>query len=764
MKRLRNNLKIDPAPNHSDLFIISDDFAVAPQNFTSRERFLLEELRHPSSLAVIASKYNARYSPSISTHELRGFISRLDALNLLEPNEGQALPPPNPPVSPENAQQSGNQPRPPNQWTWFCPESLLDQVLPWLNFFRYLAPLLPVFFFFGVGGALFNWNELQSDLRHLSTTTNIFQNLLFSLLTTNLTTQVARGLTARYFKIPTPSFGLRLVFGVLPRFNVQVDMRAAVSRTSRLWIAAAPIVNRVFLIPAGLSLWLITRHQDSLLPSFGIALAFLATASSLFVANPLLPGPGYLWLTTYYGVENLRDRAFRSLRYVVRKPPSVVARYASEPKAILIYAILALIFTAALAIFVTLAIATWLELNYGGLGVSVTAILLLYIALNLKKTRRTDQSSNRQSQRPFLSKQNQEAALDSQIPDRWRQLLQRLFLVAKRLFFLVAVIIILFLPYRYDAGGSAVILPYLTWNIHAEHSGKVEEVFFQGGEALPAGAIIATLSNYKHIRDLEMAKAKITQLESEIRVLESTPSPEQLVVITEAINTSKLRLSYALREVDRLENMYAKSAVSLVELEASREAVDNAKQALRENEAAFNALKTQINPNQLAALRAELAGVHYDLTYYQEAFSRTMLRMPFAGTLVTMQLQNFKNSYLETGDIFAVVENHELVKVEISVPETELDIIGIGRPIKLKLNAYPNEIFHGELTEISPKATETETSQVIIVLGLFSNAERRLKPGLSGFAKIEGEQTVVIDAFSRALLRFLQVEVWSWLP
>ena len=44
------------------------------------------------------------------------------------------------------------------------------------------------------------------------------------------------------------------------------------------------------------------------------------------------------------------------------------------------------------------------------------------------------------------------------------------------------------------------------------------------------------------------------------------------------------------------------------------------------------------------------------------------------------------------------------------------------------------------------------------------NAEALLKTELTGYAKVRGETQPAALAFTRMLVRFFHVELWSWLP
>jgi hypothetical protein len=52
----------------------------------------------------------------------------------------------------------------------------------------------------------------------------------------------------------------------------------------------------------------------------------------------------------------------------------------------------------------------------------------------------------------------------------------------------------------------------------------------------------------------------------------------------------------------------------------------------------------------------------------------------------------------------------------------------------------------------------------VICETVMDNDQELFRSGMTGFAKIEGTQMFVIQAFTRALVRFVKVEAWSWLP
>jgi multidrug efflux pump subunit AcrA (membrane-fusion protein) len=104
------------------------------------------------------------------------------------------------------------------------------------------------------------------------------------------------------------------------------------------------------------------------------------------------------------------------------------------------------------------------------------------------------------------------------------------------------------------------------------------------------------------------------------------------------------------------------------------------------------------------------------------------------------------------------------VLLRVAVPEFDIGEVTIGAPLTFKLWAYPDREFSGTVTEIQPATEEVDYGMVVNVTSRLNNPDGVLISGLTGQAKIRGKNTVVLFAFTKALVRFVSIEVWSWLP
>ena len=120
--------------------------------------------------------------------------------------------------------------------------------------------------------------------------------------------------------------------------------------------------------------------------------------------------------------------------------------------------------------------------------------------------------------------------------------------------------------------------------------------------------------------------------------------------------------------------------------------------------------------------------------------------------------------YLEPGERLAIIENNSKLDAELHIPEFAASHARLGATATLKSWMRPDQPYAGTVKAIAPSAEAGENGRIVRVLIEVSNADSDLRVDMSGQAKIEAETGPAIIAFSRALMRFVRVELWSWLP
>jgi len=752
--------------------------------FTESELYLIENISQKYQKLVLITKHNSRFHSNLSISEFDEFLNILEKKNMLTEHEDESV------TASFNSQSQtsdsmesdvtleetaySNNPHKSgkknyNHWSLFNPEPIFDSLLKIIYPFRFFLYLLPIFVVIGVLAFIFNFNLYLSDLKSVKLHFNLFQHLLFSMFTINLLTQSVRGLSARLYNIPVPSFGIIFVFGLLPRFNVFIDRHHDMPLNSNLVIISSSLIARFILFSLGISLWLISRGSGTLLPLLGSMLSLSSLVSFFIVANPLMRSDGYRLLAHYFQMPNLRQRANKAFISLFKKQPEVIEQYTGNKLALRIYALASIIFMIALGTFISFVLSNWLLTNYHGFGIVIFLLILFLAVLSLYRKKRTRKKlkAEKKSIEPLRNNPAIEPIVrTSKLANHQADFIDE----KKKSYSLLPILLpllllcLLLLPFKYEPGGSAEIFPISSHEIYAETSGVVEHIYANTGDWVNKGEIISQLSNFKEKRDILTTEAAIQKKQEEIETLLSTPRKETIDYAKEKIKIAQLQYKYSIDNVNRLKTLYETKYVSLVEMTTAQEKMELGKLNVSELKLSLADIQNQVNSHQINAIKEEQNQLRKELDYYHELYDRTYLKMPVKAMIVTENIMNLKNKYLEAGDLFTVIEDNLKIQLIISVPEADIADVIIGSKVNLKLMAYTNKSFEGVVSQIYPQTSDATFGKVVKVIAIIPNDQHLIKSGMTGYAKIEGKEVTVAYAFTKALVNFFTIEVWSWFP
>jgi len=111
-------------------------------------------------------------------------------------------------------------------------------------------------------------------------------------------------------------------------------------------------------------------------------------------------------------------------------------------------------------------------------------------------------------------------------------------------------------------------------------------------------------------------------------------------------------------------------------------------------------------------------------------FEEAKVKSPLSGTVGRLYLD--KGSAIGLDTPVALVAKMDRVKVEFSIPEKDMVKVSKGQEVGVKVDAYPDRTFNGEVTRLSPVIDPLTRSTYAEVT--LSNPNHELKPGM--FAEI----------------------------
>ena len=155
-------------------------------------------------------------------------------------------------------------------------------------------------------------------------------------------------------------------------------------------------------------------------------------------------------------------------------------------------------------------------------------------------------------------------------------------------------------------------------------------------------------------------------------------------------------------------------------------------------------LKAGPTPEDIAVAEAKVQQAQAQLKLAQAYHSRGQITAPLTG-LVTDRLAHVGETVQPGSPLLSIV-NLDTVDMIVYVPQADLPYVKIGSPVKIYADAYPTEIFLGEVASIaqqaqfSPRDTQTKDDRTNIVFAVkvrLRNGDGRLGAGMTADAEIE---------------------------
>jgi multidrug resistance efflux pump len=622
--------------------------------------------------------------------------------------------------------------------------------------------------------------EFATDLRKYFNYYSYIPHLLASLFVINLISKIAFSAVLYAHGLRTGVFGVRLAYGLVPRFYVGSDADEIweLPRIARLQSFSALLLAKLAIFALGTLLWIGFRPSGTFLPDLGLMLSQFGLGAFLFTANPLWPSSaGCRVLSTLLDRRYLQTRALRLLGMRLARRPAPAALSAWSKWGLLLFGVAVILYFGAVITVALFYVGTYLEQRYHGTGVVLFMALLAMFLLWLWSTRLSrlwigDKSGGpggRVQSRAHSAEAADSASLDEgrgygalygdpEPPRaRWKTWL-------KWALVLIVFAVAAMLPYKYEAGGIFVVYPSARTEVRATVDGIVMRIMVREGDWVEAGTVLAYLGHDDEVKALDVAKAELDRAVADLKVLEHGAKQEAIQVAQQQVEQAEVIVKHSRTEAERYRQLLKQDAVPAAlaaEMDAKHQS-DLATLAVARSNLALvrsNALEDQLN-----AARAEIKQLAAEVRYREQQLVWTNIAAPAAGKVVTPNLHLLLGKYLPVGELFAELQDSRVARVEIQVPETEIDMVKAGATTRLRAWSDSSRTVNGVVVGIAPVAQEDEYGQVIRVLTDVPNTDGYLKAGMTGYGKVAGPRIPAGEAFTRMIQRFFQIEVWSWIP
>jgi multidrug resistance efflux pump len=713
--------------------IIKDPVTGRFFHLKDEEQFIVQQLDGVTPQDVIRKRVEERFNVSCSSETLEHFLKQLSRLGLLE---GESQP------FNDHKRVRGNVLY--LRFAAFDPDRLFNRLIKKVGFFftSHFVVFSIGLILLASGVAILNWDEIWRSFRSIFH----FQAIIVAWMTTLFIItahEFAHGLACKHFGGQVHDIGFMLLY-FQPAFYCNVsDAWLFPDKSKRLWVSFAGAYFEVFLWALATLIWRLTE-PGTVLHFQALVVMAASGIATLFNLNPLIKLDGYYMLSDYLEIPNLRQRAFNYLGSQIKKFIGMVSQGVSqeattkEKRIYVTYGVLAWTYSFLFLGFIAIKSAGYLVDRYQGVGFILFAAIFLFAFRN-------------HIRRVMVGFVHMMTASMKRLP---------------ALVFLIALLIVLFFVHmELKVSGEFTILPIQNADIRAEVEGVIQEIYVNEGDTVDKGGLIATLCDRDYSTDLQKVGAELYEKGANLNKLKAGPREEEIELARNEVEKAQERLKYAKNNAKRFKELLGEGLISRKEFEESEEQMIVRQKELEAARGKLGVLSAGSRREDIDAARAEVSRLKVQQHYLEEQLRLVRVVSPVSGVVTTHNPKEKVGQNVKKGDLIAEVHELGTVKAEIVIPEKEIADVEIGQKVALKVRAYPNLNFEGNVVSIAPivnKGQERWEPRTILVTTELHNASKLLKPEMTGNAKIFCGQRRIFDLMTRRLARYVRVEFWSW--
>lgn len=294
-----------------------------------------------------------------------------------------------------------------------------------------------------------------------------------------------------------------------------------------------------------------------------------------------------------------------------------------------------------------------------------------------------------------------------------------------------------------SVSASGTVNPQNTITVGTQVSGTISEIDVDYNSKVHQGEVLARLDPSTLQAQLDQAQAQLAQSQDEVSAQADTTASDNAGISSAAATVTRDRsaLTLAQNVLQRDQNLLAQGYVPRAQIMSDQDSVVAAQAALSTAQAQVSQASASADGGGAStaaaqeAVAAQAAAVQQDELNLQ----RAVITSPVNGTVIARDVAVGETvaSSLQTPTLFTIAQNLANMEVDIAVGEPDIGSVRAGENVDFTVLAYPNEVFHGVVTQVRINPTTVNNVVTYTVVTKVDNSAGKLLPGMTATATID---------------------------
>lgn len=285
-----------------------------------------------------------------------------------------------------------------------------------------------------------------------------------------------------------------------------------------------------------------------------------------------------------------------------------------------------------------------------------------------------------------------------------------------------------------------------TVTVGTQVSGIVNHLYVDYNSVVKKGQVIAELDKTNLLSQLYSTKAALASAKANV-----ASAQDNVLKVQADLRSAEANIGYQRANFNRYTTLYKKGLISATEYE-------NARLTYQQAEASVAAYRQQVAQarSQVVTARQQVAQSQEQVNQAQTNLGYATITSPIDGVVISKSVEEGQTvaASFSTPELFTIAKDLTNMRVIANVDEADIGDVKVGERVAFTVDAYPDDTFHGKVTQVRQKATTTNNVVTYEVVISANNADLKLKPGLTANVTIYTQERAGVVSIPSKALRF----------
>jgi len=250
--------------------------------------------------------------------------------------------------------------------------------------------------------------------------------------------------------------------------------------------------------------------------------------------------------------------------------------------------------------------------------------------------------------------------------------------------------------------------------VGSQVSGTISQLYADFNSQVKKGQVVARIDPSIFEGNLLQAKADLENARANLAAAKAN------------LDKAKAAAIQAKNDYQRSRGLAEQGVISAQQLDLAKSTSDSSDAQVSAGEAGVVQAQAQVRQREALVQVA------------QTNLNHTVITAPIDGTVIARSVDVGQTvaASLQAPTLFTIAQDLTKMQVYTKTDESDIGRIRAGQPVMFKVDAFPNESFHGKVQEVRMNATVVQNVVTYDTVIGFDNPERKLFPGMTAYVTI----------------------------